>query len=376
MIKTLKICNFKCFKEQSINFGNMTLLTGLNGMGKSSVIQSLLLLRQSFKQGVLPNEGLALNGSIVNIGTGQDALSRDADKFNIEFEINFKDSKSAKWVFDYNQSADVLPLLSTDIDDEVYRKNLFMERFFYVEAERLGPRRFFEMSAYNVKKLHQTGSKSEYALHYLSHWGDNKVSNFEICHPDSNGDTIFNQVEAWMQEIRPGTQIHLSPRPEMDLLNLNYSFKREGHSSDKFRSTNVGFGITYILPVLLALIAANPGDLVILENPEAHLHPKGQAKLGELMAIAAHGGVQVIVESHSDHILNGIRFATYIDRIQPDEVCINYFENSTQEEASQVEVITPIIDSEGRLDKWPSGFFDVWDDYLEKLLTPKEYLKS
>lgn len=84
---------------------------------------------------------------------------------------------------------------------------------------------------------------------------------------------------------------------------------QEGNiGADYFTAQNVGFGISYVLPIVLALVKAKKGELIILENPEAHLHPRGQRKMGELIARAAQGGVQVIVETHSDHILNGIRF--------------------------------------------------------------------
>jgi len=76
MIRSLQLRNFKCFKSQSIDFAPLTLLSGLNGMGKSSVLQALLLLRQSYERKLLPDTGLALNGDLVQIGTTTDAFFR------------------------------------------------------------------------------------------------------------------------------------------------------------------------------------------------------------------------------------------------------------------------------------------------------------
>ena len=87
MIRKLRLQNFKCFEDLSLELGSLTLLAGLNGMGKSSVLQSLLLLRQSYLQGILEETGLALNGDLVSIGTAADALFEEAIEEKIGFEL-------------------------------------------------------------------------------------------------------------------------------------------------------------------------------------------------------------------------------------------------------------------------------------------------
>ena len=87
IIESVELKNFKCFKAQTLNVGKLTLLAGLNSSGKSSFLQSLLLLRQSYYQGLLPDTGLALNGELVNIGTAQDALFEGAIEDKIDFRI-------------------------------------------------------------------------------------------------------------------------------------------------------------------------------------------------------------------------------------------------------------------------------------------------
>jgi predicted ATPase len=151
---------------------------------------------------------------------------------------------------------------------------------------------------------------------------------------------------------------------------LRYSFVTGEQRSNRYRSTSVGFGITYVLPVLVAVLSSAPGSIVLVENPEAHLHPKGQVRIGELLARAAAIGIQVIVETHSDHVLNGIRLAVHSGKIEPESVAFHYF--SRVEEAGRVRasVESPKIDKDGRLDRWPEGFFDEWDKSLERLLAP------
>lgn len=152
----------------------------------------------------------------------------------------------------------------------------------------------------------------------------------------------------------------------MDLVNLEFSFVRSGLPSMNYRPTNVGFGLTYSLPVFVAVLSATPGSLIMIENPEAHLHPRGQAAMGRFLALAAANGLQVLIETHSDHVLNGIRIAVKDQIVNPREVALHFFDRSVT--APCCTVATPIIDGDGRLDQWPDGFFDEWEKGLAKLL--------
>lgn len=149
----------------------------------------------------------------------------------------------------------------------------------------------------------------EWAQFYLSRYGDASAPNPLVVHPGARSPQLKHQVEAWIGEISPGIQIHYERAETLDAVQMSYSFVAVRDTSARYRPTNVGFGVSYTLPVITALLCAKPGDLLLLESPEAHLHPRGQAKLGELLSRAAASGVQIIVESHSDHVMNGIRVA-------------------------------------------------------------------
>ena len=153
---------------------------------------------------------------------------------------------------------------------------------------------------------------------------------------------------------------------------LSFSFVTGGATSRSLRPTSVGFGLSYTLPVVVALLAARPGSLVLVENPEAHLHPRGQMAMGDLIIRAAAAGAQVIVETHSDHVLNGIRVAVKEGRGAPDQVAIHYFQRITETRGGDERIVhvvqSPRIDADGRVDSWPQGFFDQYDIALEKLL--------
>ena len=142
--------------------------------------------------------------------------------------------------------------------------------------------------------------------------------------------------------------------------------------SNPYRATNVGFGITYTLPILIAILSAPAGTLLLLENPEAHLHPQGQAMMGNLLALAANCGVQVVLETHSDHVLNGVRLAVHGGKIKPEDVCLHFFQRIEQNDQASTQVSSPRIDRNGRIDQWPDGFFDEWDKSLDSLLEPAQ----
>lgn len=379
MITSLHLLNFKPFANQLLEFKKLTLFSGLNSTGKSSVMQSLLLMRQSYQQGLLPEKGLALNGDFVNVGTARDALFEGAKEDLIGFDIVWENNSEGLWRFKYDQEVDVLNIVSEPVTSEVYKSNLFGNNFHYLQAERIGPRPFNEMSDYQVRQLGQLGIKGEYAAHFLAINGRKVIPNSSLSHPEVKLKTqrekeqsteksmdLIDQVEAWMGEISPGTRLKIDAKSDVDLMSFQYSYG----DSNPYRATNVGFGISYILPIIVAALASTPGTIILIENPEAHLHPKGQVKMGELLALAASGGVQVVIETHSDHVLNGIRIAVHGGKIDPKDVRLHYFQRQNKEGQAVTEVISPKIDRNGRIDRWPDGFFDEWDNSLEILLEP------
>ena len=118
------------------------------------------------------------------------------------------------------------------------------------------------------------------------------------------------------------------------------------------------------MPIILILLKANKDDIVIVENPESHLHPKAQVELARLCAKASMEGVQIVIETHSDHFLNAIRVAIKEELISENMVSIYFFNR----EEKNIDVAEIKVNKNGKIDKWPKGFFDEWDIQLEKLL--------
>lgn len=368
MIKFIHIKNFKSLKDVPMKPTSLNLLMGLNGMGKSSFIQSLLLLRQNKKSGL---SKFALNGSLTEIGRGRDALYQDADKETITFDLKMES----------NGNVEEFPCsLAYQADNNVLDNNtewplefldnfsLFNNKFQYLEAERIGPETDYPMSYADIVEKHQLGAKGEYAIHYLNSFGSNLKVPESLCHKNAKSDTLLHQTAAWLGEISPDVRLDTQEIPGTDKIILNYQFQNKESLSKKFRPKNVGFGISYVLPVIVALLSYEKDKIIILENPEAHIHPKGQAEMGRLIALAAATGMQLFVETHSDHIVNGIRVAVKERLIDYKNVNIAYFYRQASETEQFCKIKDIQVDKNGELSDYPTDFMDEWNNQLLKLI--------
>jgi len=327
MMKSVCIRNFKCFDDLEVGVQPLTVLSGINGMGKSSFMQSLLLLRQSVLEAD-ENLEAKLNGSLVSLGFADDVL------------------------YGKMPQASFFPL--------------FGEDFYYLKAERIGPRTAFDSIDSGSSRFNPIGNAGEYCAWLLAGHERKPIASESLLHENEPLNELRSQVEAWLSEIGQTPRIHLDEYHSMDRVSMQFSFMRDGIPSGNYRPTNVGFGLTYTLPIFVAALLAKPGAILMIENPEAHLHPKGQSAMGRFLSQVAASGVQVLVETHSDHLLNGIRIATKRGLIKPDEVALHFF--SRKIGAQSTTVTTPRLDKHGRLDQWPEGFFDEWENGLAELL--------
>ena len=367
MLEQIVLQNFKCFEEVKVTCAPLTLLCGLNGMGKSSIIQSLLILRQSFQSGALARGSLMLDGSMADLGTGMDVLFEGAEEDLIVFELHGTNAEPCRFSFGYSRAADTLTAsVEAELPDRWSTHVPFGGGLFYVNAERTGPRKFYPQSE-SFAQRGDLGSRGEYALNYLhAHTGESLPEHDPRCEGQPSRE-FLSVAEHWLQEVSPGVHLDVESIRNADGLISSFSFDRSGDIPTRpFRATNVGFGLSYILPVITAMLTP-PGTLCLVENPEAHLHPRGQTRMAELAVHAARSGVQIIVETHSDHFLDGVRIAVRDGLITPEQTAVHYFERMD----GSVRVTSPDIDSDGRLSEWPEGFFDQHEENLVKLLAPR-----
>ncbi len=368
MISNIRIKNFKVLKDVELILSNLTIISGINSMGKSSLIQVLLLLRQSFEKKGFEN-GLLLNGDYINIGNGKDAFSIDAEKDeDYYFQIEWENDEILTLEFNYNNKSNLQPLKNIIPSNFPFSNTLFSSGFQYLSAERVGPKSTFPVSDYDINTLNSIGNKGEYTAHYLAENGSSKIKIKTLVHKGAKSETLLAQTDAWMSEITPGVRITATVIPEINQASLQYEFETSSGYTEKFRPENVGFGLTYVLPVIIAVLSSKPGDLIIIENPEAHLHPAGQSAIARMISLAAQAGVQIIIETHSDHFLNGVRVSTKRKMIDFENISVFYFSRASNNIEHTINMVQPFIDEKGKIDEWPNGFFDEWDKNLDKLL--------
>lgn len=199
----------------------------------------------------------------------------------------------------------------------------------------------------------------------------------ELSYPGIDNRELFVQLNAWMNVVSPGVNLNLAKNAERTRALLEVDFEHGICDAPRYRPQNVGFGISYTLPVLALILTARPGEVLIVENPEAHLHPRGQAEIGRLLAKAAAYGVQIFVETHSDHVINGVRVAVKRNDISSDDVKIAFFARKPHEvkdETSSLkkEIFTTVkdilVDKNGSLSEYPEDFMDEWNNQLMELL--------
>lgn len=373
MLNAIRLGNFKAARNLNISLAPLTLLSGLNGSGKSTVLQSLAAIRQSYEFG--HGQGLVLGGTLVTLGQGSDVLSEGARTDSISIvviENGYEFVWECKVAPDANELA--FSKLPTDRPSFVSASN-----FQYLQADRIVPRTLYPQAGQQARQLGFLGSHGEFTADFLARNGRMPVSEMRRCPMDgalkdkalwdqiAPTHLLQDQVAGWLQQVSPGVHLIAEPLSGADEVMLQFRYIGTTQGPSKYhRPTNVGFGLTYSLPIIVACLSASAGSLLLIENPEAHLHPNGQVRIGQLLARCATDGVQILLETHSDHVLNGIRLAVKNGELQSDDVKLAYFTRDV--ESGECFVETPSILPTGDLSNWPDGFFDQWEKSLDALL--------
>ncbi|MBF0553683.1 MAG: DUF3696 domain-containing protein [Nitrospirae bacterium] len=379
MITSLHIKNFKSHEDTNLELSNVNILTGKNGMGKSSAMQPILLLRQSyFKNQLL--RGLELNGDLCSIGTAKDAIFMAAESDEIEFKI-WQNNIGRNWgeyniAFRVNHGRDFDTFLGCNMYScsnlsPIPESSICNNNFQYVSAFRIGPLPIYPKNTRLVENFNQmsiTEGRCELIAHYLHYFKDSPVTDNSMMKDNSDVPELKYQVIEWLKEISPDIKnIHIE-EVAGDSYKMDYSFSRgEGEpETNKFKAMNVGFGVSYVLPIIVAALHTPKDGLVLIENPESHIHPAGQAKLMELICKSAKAGVQFIIETHSDHIINGLLVATKKEIIDPDDSRVYYFDRKISTHATQVTHV-PVLKG-GKIPNPPDNFFDQMDKDMITLM--------
>lgn len=374
MIKEYSIHNFKNHADTRLFLPGITLLTGMNGAGKSSVMQSMLLLRDTY-QSSRQLQTLYLKGNSFSVGRTIDAINpnckSEPDVLRVEVGV---DNKS-KYVFSYQyrqpEANSLIAIGGTNYEEgELAEIPFFTDDFQYLSAFRDGPQSLYESDT-DVVDVHKQVSyrmgRGEMAVYYLSKYGDLPLAIESLCHDSERPNTLRAQSVAWLDEIASGVDMRINQNGQT--YELQFGFRQYGSTTKFYSASNTGFGITYILSVIVAVLSAKPGALILVENPEAHIHPAGQAALMRLFALASSAGVQIVIETHSDHILNGALVAGKRKIIAQDGLAVYFF---CRDERGNSQPHHLQVSEDWRIEDAPDEFFGQMNADLEVLFDLSE----
>lgn len=351
-MKSISIGNFKCFQGLDvIPVAPLTVLVGSNNAGKSSVIQALQLLHKA--AGVSEGESVWLNDEAQDmwLGTINDVINVQSpeDVFSVGF--NDEDSGAALFI-DFGDNGDVATsakvLCVTKGEGGLVPSETDGMEFYFLSCERFGPRLSTGLANMDYPS---TGCHGENCAQILCDSDTRiKVDPSRAFRGERNLN-LLPQVNAWLNYIFPGV---ILKKPK-NYNNLSPSLNAEDMHGEDFLPTNMGFGITYSLPIVISCLVARPGKIVVVQNPEAHLHPDAQTRMGQFLAHASGFGFTLIVETHSDHLLEGMQIYYANHPELKGNAIVNCFEIGD----SGSPVVEPIgFGDDLQFDKTPRGFMD------------------
>lgn len=417
MLTHLKLENFKIWKTTGpIHLAPLTLLLGTNSSGKSSLIQSLLLIRQTVKgsdHSLDINFGSSDAGDSVSLGQFKDVLCRHGaasesirrNQIGIEFRWS-DDGAANSLLFSARygrggRGSAILDYLRLGREGEaftvqrrklnIYKLTLATERKSLGQSSDYRPELSFALSK---AALYRLGNKAEPikligpALYnelskiiYLgplrrlaqrdyiwsgrmpTHIGDDGAKAIDILIASgiskqsairhkkalTTEAILFDQAVFWLNEMNLADGLEVksignSARYELFVM----------HYGEASNLKDVGVGVSQVLPVIVAALFAEPGHIVIVEEPESHLHPLAQSKLAELLAhVSKERNVQFIVETHSEHLFRRMQTLIAKQQITPNDAAMYFVEREGK--AAQLRPLE--LDDLGRVKNWPEGFF-------------------
>lgn len=396
------------YEECSIEVRPLTILAGANSSGKSSIMQPLLLLKQTLEASYDPG-GLLLNGPNVKFTSADQLLSKlsgknHSDSFSIGIDIdnNYLISTFTKQLkqgiqvaqstyhianeemtispgMSHQELVKILPeWLDSDyqnlldaldaIDDEdipswsVSRVRGFLDfklgegslipskhssdfqqqirRLIHVPGLRGNPER-----TYNTTAVGQEfpGTFENYVASVISHWQNTE-------------DNRLKELESDLEKLGLTWKVDAKQLNDVQIELRVGRLPRSNEASDMVSIADVGLGVSQTLPVLVALLVAEPGQLVYLEQPEIHLHPRAQVALAEILTDAANRGVRVVLETHSELLLLAVQSLVAEGKISPELVKLHWFK---RREDGVTEVSSTDLDAAGAFGDWPEDFSDV-----------------
>ncbi len=352
MLSRILVDGYKSIDRSELELSNFTLLAGVNSAGKSSVIQAVLYVIQ-----VQNKYG---QQSKPDIGRFMDIRNSIKGNREIYFELGerrHEEIRTAKLTLTQEENGvgiHLQPPSKFSILDYIHKNNIV-----YLPVERVGILRTYEL---NTQQERTIGERGEYAYSYLALYGQESIPEEKFAYkPEKVGQSLNNQVNYWLEYLM-GFNVQTNIVQDVDQVVVTYS---NAKNNRYYRGKNVGTGVTYMSILVIAALACKQEDILIIENPEIHLHPRAQSRFMEFLAFLANRGLQVIVETHSDHIYNGMRKCIKKKTLQKEQAAAYFFD---LDDTMQTRVERIYLNDEGAEENHPYGMFDQFDDDLDELL--------
>lgn len=311
MVKKLNIKKFKVLENENLDIKPLTVFCGENSSGKSTAIRAIL----RFSRHHFNNTN---NSHIVEIGPEAKQYSH------------------------------------IDIDIDTNNLSNIFEPIFLC-AERVGPRKIYENINNTYDFIDMQGRLAPFFYHQKQ---NDNISELAIDNMEDT--TLRSQVAYWLNHIL-GTTV----KTENIQDNIIVAYQAP-HDVEPYSPLNTGFGTSMVFPILIACLTAKIGDTVIIENPEVHLHPKAQSKLADFFAFIVQKGVQVILETHCEHLIYKLCYNVNQGIIDYDKVVFQYKEINKSFEAIYTDKKGRFVDEKNNQRKFPTGFFDATlTEYLQ-----------
>ena len=206
--------------------------------------------------------------------------------------------------------------------------------------------------------IDQIGTDGRYAISYLNIHAKDPLDS-SLC-KNVQDYTLLGQVNWWLKYI-VDAEINTEEIVGADRIRASYSTG----SVFSVRPQNIGSGISYLVSILITCFASPEDAIIVLENPEIHLHPAAQSKVCEFLYFISKHNRQVFVETHSDHIFNGYRTGIAIGEMKKEEVNI-YFVSLKNNQTTEVEKVE--FGRFGRIENQRKNLFDQFDIDMSRMI--------
>lgn len=363
MLQSIHIKNFKCIGEQKFPLSNLVLLTGNNNSGKSVLIQTLLLLRQSYQYLSYVSDDIPkimLNDYLLDLGTYRDVFNHYSDKSE-GIQISIKEENRIT-IYETLPCDDNAIAISCNISHQYWDKSVLFKTYLsYISSARVVP-----ANNYPTTGSKSLGKEGMYTANYIQSNKYSPITIKSLQHHNSNTDMLIDNINCWLTEM---FDEDLKVVTSSVGYNVVLRYKKNGIV---MLPQNMGIGLTNVLPILVTLLSAKPGDLVIIDKPELNLYDTSIAVLTKLICLAAQAGVQVICETNSNQIITSMLvLSCYFEKgsagIDRNNVSILFMEKDHDNPGNSKVIPVPVKEG-GRITYPPQNLFGQFRKDMKTLM--------